>query len=82
MRRRGADRHGPRRGARKRCRTDGYLRARVEHGGSAVPGILSALEAEGIGVASVTVARPSLDDVYLHFTGRDFKAEDAEGLQP
>ncbi len=58
------------------------LRARVEHGGSAVPGILSALEAEGIGVASVTVARPSLDDVYLHFTGRDFKAEDAEGLQP
>jgi ABC-2 type transport system ATP-binding protein len=57
------------------------LRARVEHGGSAVPGILSALEAEGIPVASVTVARPSLDDVYLHFTGRDFKAEDEAGSQ-
>ena len=52
------------------------LRARVEHGGSAVPGILSALEARGIAVASVTVARPSLDDVYLHHTGRDFRSED------
>ena len=59
-----------------------HLRARVEHGGRAVPGILSALEAEGITVASVTVARPSLDDVYLHFTGRDFRAEDEEGLKP
>ena len=59
-----------------------HLRARVEHGGRSVPGILSALEAEGITVASVTVARPSLDDVYLHFTGRDFRAEDEEGLQP
>ena len=52
------------------------LRARVEHGGTAVPGILSALESSGIGVASVTVARPSLDDVYLHYTGRDFRSED------
>ncbi len=57
----------------------GKLRARVEHGGSAVPRILSALEAEGITVASVTVARPSLDDVYLHYTGRDFRSEDEAG---
>ncbi len=56
-----------------------HLRARVEHGAQAVPGILSALEANGIAVASVTVARPSLDDVYLHVTGRDFRAEDAAG---
>jgi hypothetical protein len=24
----------------------------------------------------VSLSRPSLDDVYLHFTGRDFSAED------
>jgi ABC-2 type transport system ATP-binding protein len=59
----------------------GKLRARVEHGGSAVPGILSALETEGITVASVTVARPSLDDVYLHYTGRDFRSEDEAGTR-
>ncbi|HSC92467.1 MAG TPA: ATP-binding cassette domain-containing protein [Gaiellaceae bacterium] len=55
------------------------LRARVDHGGRAVPGILSALEAQGIAVAAVTLSRPSLDDVYLHHTGRDFRADDAEG---
>jgi ABC-2 type transport system ATP-binding protein len=56
-----------------------YLRARVENGGTAVPGILSTLEGRGIPVAAVTVARPSLDDVYLHVTGRDFRTEDEEG---
>jgi ABC-2 type transport system ATP-binding protein len=55
------------------------VRARVDHGGRAVPGILSTLEERGIGVASVTLARPSLDDVYLHHTGRDFRSEDQEG---
>jgi ABC-2 type transport system ATP-binding protein len=56
-----------------------YLRARVENGAQAVPGILSTLEAEGITVVSVTVARPSLDSVYLHYTGRDFRSEDEAG---
>jgi ABC-2 type transport system ATP-binding protein len=37
---------------------------------------MSALESAGISVASVSLSRPSLDDVYLHFTGRDFTAED------
>jgi ABC-2 type transport system ATP-binding protein len=55
------------------------LRARVDNGAQAVPQILSTLEAKGIAVASVTIARPSLDDVYLHFTGRDFSSEDQEG---
>jgi ABC-2 type transport system ATP-binding protein len=55
------------------------LRARVDNGAQAVPQILSRLEGEGIAVASVTIARPSLDDVYLHFTGRDFSSEDREG---
>ena len=50
--------------------------ARATDGGRAVPAILSALEASGIGVASVAVSRPSLDDVYLHYTGRDFATED------
>jgi ABC-2 type transport system ATP-binding protein len=52
---------------------------RVEHGGRALPGILSALEGAGIVVASVSLSRPSLDDVYLHFTGREFAADDRGG---
>ena len=50
--------------------------ARAENGGAAVPHILAALDSAGIRVASVSVSRPSLDDVYLHFTGRDFTSED------
>jgi ABC-2 type transport system ATP-binding protein len=50
--------------------------SRVENGGRALPGIISALENAGIAVASVSLSRPSLDDVYLHFTGRDFASED------
>jgi ABC-2 type transport system ATP-binding protein len=46
------------------------LRARTENGSAAVPAVLQALEAGGIQVASVTIARPSLDDVYLRHTGR------------
>ncbi len=54
------------------------LRARAEHGASAVPTVLSALDAAGLGVASVTVARPSLDDVYLRHTGRAYRPESQE----
>jgi ABC-2 type transport system ATP-binding protein len=54
------------------------LRARADDGGRAVPAVLQALEANRISVASVTVARPSLDDVYLKHTGRTFDAAEAE----
>jgi ABC-2 type transport system ATP-binding protein len=49
---------------------------RVPDGGAALPGILGTLDGAGIGVATVAVSRPSLDDVYLAFTGRDFGSED------
>ena len=52
------------------------LRARADDGGRAVPLVLGALESAGVEVASVTVARPSLDDVYLRYTGRTFGAAD------
>ncbi len=54
------------------------LRARADDGGRAVPLVLQALESHGVGVASVRVARPSLDDVYLKYTGRTFDAAEAE----
>jgi ABC-2 type transport system ATP-binding protein len=54
------------------------LRARVADGPRALPALLAALEASGVPVSSVTVARPSLDDVYLHHAGRSFRQ--AEGI--
>jgi ABC-2 type transport system ATP-binding protein len=55
------------------------LRARADDGGRAVPAVLQALEAHGLAVASVRVARPSLDDVYLRHTGRTFEAAETAG---
>jgi ABC-2 type transport system ATP-binding protein len=54
------------------------LRARADDGGRAVPQVLQALETHGVAVSSVRVARPSLDDVYLKYTGRSFDAAEAE----
>jgi ABC-2 type transport system ATP-binding protein len=56
---------------------DGRLvHARADHGATAVPEVLAALEAAGVKVASVTTARPSLDDVYLRHAGRTFEQAD------
>jgi ABC-2 type transport system ATP-binding protein len=52
------------------------LIARADHGAAAVPAVLAALDDAGVPVASVTVARPSLDDVYLRHVGRTFKEDD------
>jgi ABC-2 type transport system ATP-binding protein len=48
------------------------LHARVEDGARAVPAVLAALDASNVPVASVTIGRPSLDDVYLRYAGRSF----------
>jgi ABC-2 type transport system ATP-binding protein len=51
--------------------------SRVTNGARELPGILSALEGAGITVASASLSRPTLDDVYLHYTGREFSMEDS-----
>jgi ABC-2 type transport system ATP-binding protein len=48
------------------------LRARARDGGAAIPAVLAALDAHGVTATSVTLARPSLDDVYLRHAGRAF----------
>jgi ABC-2 type transport system ATP-binding protein len=52
------------------------LHARADDGARAAPAVLAALDAHSIPVASVTVARPSLDDVYLRYAGRSFAEAD------
>lgn len=45
------------------------LRAQVLDGASAIPAVLAALQVKDVQVASVTLAKPTLDDVYLRHTG-------------
>jgi ABC-2 type transport system ATP-binding protein len=46
------------------------LRLRARDGAAAVPVVLAALERDGVRAASLTLARPSLDEVYLRHAGR------------
>jgi len=62
-----------------RATADGsVVRARVADGPRALPAVLAGVESAGIPVLSVSVARPTLDDVYLHHAGRSF--HQAEGI--
>ncbi|MDQ4501610.1 ATP-binding cassette domain-containing protein [Sinomonas sp. ASV322] len=54
------------------------IRARTDDGAAVLPHALAALDAAGVAVASATLARPSLDDVYLRHTGRAYSAAQAE----
>jgi ABC-2 type transport system ATP-binding protein len=58
---------------------ESQLRARVTHGAGTLPRMLSALADAGIDLKSITVARPTLDDVYLRHAGRSFQAADEAG---
>jgi ABC-2 type transport system ATP-binding protein len=48
------------------------IRGRADVGSVALPLVLAALDESRLAVASATVARPSLDDVYLRHTGHTF----------
>jgi len=58
------------------------VRARAESGSAALPAVLAALDTAGVPVGSATVARPSLDDVYLRHAGRAFRALEEQELVP
>ena len=55
------------------------LHAQAANGATIAPAILGVLRDQGHQVTSITVSRPSLDDVYLHITGRSLRPEQAIG---
>jgi ABC-2 type transport system ATP-binding protein len=63
-------------GIQETTMTGRTVSARADDGATAVPALLAALNQAGIAVHGVTAARPSLDDVYLRFTGRRFADAD------
>lgn len=61
--------------------TGASLYARTDHGATAVPPMLFALESAGIRARSVRIAQPTLDDVYLRYTGRTIQQAEQEGAR-
>jgi ABC-2 type transport system ATP-binding protein len=57
--------------------TEGALLVTVDDGAVAVAPLLRALDAVGLSPTSITVNRPTLDDVFLTLTGRSLREEAA-----
>jgi len=57
---------------------DGHIDVRVEKGEEKIPVLLQLMEKAGIIVESVSLRKPSLDDVFLHYTGRTIREGDAD----
>lgn len=51
-------------------------------GGRTMPNILKSLDKGGIGILSVSMKKPSLDDVFVHYTGREMRDAPAESSMP
>ncbi|HWI22183.1 MAG TPA: ATP-binding cassette domain-containing protein [Baekduia sp.] len=54
------------------------LKVTVDEGAPVIARLLSALEAAGVSVGSVSIRRPSLDDVFLTLTGRSLREDSGE----
>jgi len=54
------------------------IRLTVPNAEKLVPKLIKIATEIGVEVASVSIHRPTLNDVFLHYTGRDIRAEEAE----
>jgi ABC-2 type transport system ATP-binding protein len=50
----------------------------VDDAAAAVPSIVRQLDGDGIRLAAVTMSRPTLDDVFLQYTGKRIREEEAD----
>jgi ABC-2 type transport system ATP-binding protein len=54
------------------------IRLTVPNAENLVPRLIKIATEIGVDVSSVSIHRPTLNDVFLHYTGRDIRAEEAE----
>ena len=62
---------------REATNEDGFVRLYVDRGELAVPQLLRMLDTAGFAPTSITLHKPSLDDVFLRQTGRSLREEPA-----
>ncbi len=56
---------------------NGMLTLNIDNGEKKIPKIIALAETEGIPISSVSLRKPTLDDVFLHYTGRTMREEEA-----
>jgi ABC-2 type transport system ATP-binding protein len=62
-------------GVREVTTTNSGLRVRADQGAALLPRLIEALRVEGLQVTAATLQRISLEDVFIHFTGRSLREE-------
>lgn len=58
---------------------DRSIRLHVKNGGIAIPLLMDVAKQEGINVTSVTMHEPTLEDVFIKYTGTELRTEEASG---
>jgi ABC-2 type transport system ATP-binding protein len=58
---------------RELAAADGQVRLYVDDGGTALPQLIRLLDSHGIGIRSISMSEPTLDDVFLRQTGRSLR---------
>ncbi|WP_214021599.1 ATP-binding cassette domain-containing protein [Methanoculleus sp.] len=62
-------------------RHDGSVTIRLQDADRHIPGIVTAIHQSGIGITSLSVRKPTLEDVFLHYTGRTIREEEVSGKE-
>lgn len=57
---------------------DGRINVTVVDGAAAIPKILGTASQNGVKIDSVKLERPTLEDVFIHFTGRTIREQEAD----
>jgi len=52
----------------------------IEDGSQKVPDLIKRAEESGVKIKSLTISQPSLEDVFIHFTGRSIREEEGSGI--
>lgn len=55
---------------------DGAFRVKAPRGEELIPGLVEACTRAGVRLSGVSLKRPSLDEVFLEFTGREFREDE------
>jgi ABC-2 type transport system ATP-binding protein len=59
-------------------RHDGSLTVTVEHAETKLPGLIEIANANNVEIKSLTINKPTLEDVFLYFTGKTIREHEAD----
>src|SRR6266581_617164 len=62
-------------------KNDGAYRIKAELGEETTPQVMDLIRYKGLHVTKISLAKPTLDEAYLEFTGRDLREEETDRMQ-